>query len=164
MHHTLAGLTYFSFQQSKTIAASGQQKLPIPRPNVQQMYNLFHPADPLTCRVEPLLSAPFSSVPPVNVSRYQTYPMGDGACYSLIEFIQGNTGLFADGGLGPLGPSAPSSTMQRHLPPQRRPSEESIISGVVDAQQLHTINILKPKWWGGRRIGRILDSKKRDLS
>ena len=31
-------------------------------------------------------------------------------------------------------------------------SEESIISGVVDAQQLHTINVLKPKWWGGRRI------------
>ena len=120
------------------------------------MYNLFHPADPLTCRVEPLLSAPFSSVPPVNVSRYQTYPMGDGACYSLIEFIQGNTGLFADGGLGPLS-SATSSTMQRHLPPlQRRLSEESIISGVVDAQQLHTINILKPKWWGGRRIGRIV--------
>jgi len=23
---------------------------------------------------------------------------------------------------------------------------------VVDAQQLHTINILKPKWWGSRRI------------
>ena len=35
---------------------------------------------------------------------------------------------------------------------KRRPSEDSIQSGVVDAQQLHTINILKPKWWGGRRI------------
>ena len=34
----------------------------------------------------------------------------------------------------------------------RRPSEDSIISGVIDAQQLHTINVLKPKWWGGRRI------------
>jgi hypothetical protein len=34
----------------------------------------------------------------------------------------------------------------------RRPSEESIQSGVVDAQQLHTIHVLKPKWWGGRRI------------
>ena len=28
--------------------------------------------------------------------------MGDGACYSLIEFIQGNNGLFAEGGMGPL--------------------------------------------------------------
>lgn len=83
--------------------------------------------------------------------------MGDGACYSLIEFIQGNTGLFADGGLGPL-----SSATMRHAP-QRRPSEESIISGVVDAQQLHTINILKPKWWGGRRIGNIADEKAKRL-
>ena len=24
--------------------------------------------------------------------------------------------------------------------------------GVIDTQQLHTINILKPKWWGPRRI------------
>ena len=34
----------------------------------------------------------------------------------------------------------------------RRQSDESILSGVIDAQQLHTINILKPKWWGSRRI------------
>ena len=68
-----------------------------------QLYNLFHPSDPIACRVEPLLSAPFSKVPPCNVARYQNYPMGDGACYSLIEFIQGNSGLFAEGGIGPLG-------------------------------------------------------------
>ena len=29
--------------------------------------------------------------------------MGDGACYSLIEFIQSNSGLFSEGGIGPLG-------------------------------------------------------------
>ena len=34
----------------------------------------------------------------------------------------------------------------------RRFSEESIQSGVLDTQQLHTIQILKPKWWGSRRI------------
>ena len=88
-----------SLQQSRF---SGS-KAPIPRPSVQQMYNLFHPTDPIACRIEPLLSAPFSRVPPVNVSRYQKYPMGDGACYSLIEFIQSNSGLFAEGGIGPLG-------------------------------------------------------------
>ena len=27
-----------------------------------------------------------------------------------------------------------------------------IFLGVIDTQQLHTINILKPKWWGPRRI------------
>ncbi len=41
----------------------------IPRPPVQQVYNLFHPTDPLACRMEPLLSARFSRVPPINVPR-----------------------------------------------------------------------------------------------
>ena len=69
----------------------------IPHPPVLQLYNLFHPSDPIACRIEPLLSARFSQVPPVNVARYQKYPMGDGACLSLIEFIQSNVGLFVDG-------------------------------------------------------------------
>ena len=72
------------------------QSVSIPRPPVVQLYNLFHPSDPIACRVEPLLSARFSRVPPVNVARYQKYPMGDGACLSLIEFIQSNVGLFVD--------------------------------------------------------------------
>ena len=44
-----------------------------------------------------MLSARFSQVPPINEARYQKYPMGDGACLSLIEFIQSNVGLFVDG-------------------------------------------------------------------
>ncbi len=67
----------------------------IPRPAVQQIYNLFHPTDPLACRLEPLLSAKFSRVPPVNVPRYQKYPMGDGVSLSLIEFVQSSPLLFA---------------------------------------------------------------------
>ena len=78
-------------QQCQKLAAS------IPRPPVLQLYNLFHPSDPIACRIEPLLSARFSQVPPINVARYQKYPMGDGACLSLIEFIQSNVGLFVDG-------------------------------------------------------------------
>ena len=38
----------------------------------------------------------------------------------------------------------------------RRVSEESILSGAgvlgMDSAQLHTISVLKPKWWGTRRI------------
>ena len=36
----------------------------------------------------------------------------------------------------------------------RRDSQESILSGIMDAQyhQIHAINALKPKWWGTRRI------------
>ena len=33
-------------------------------------------------------------------------------------------------------------------------SQESILSGVMDTQyqQIHAINVLKPKWWGARRV------------
>ena len=83
-------------QQCQKSAAS----IGIPRPPVLQLYNLFHPSDPIACRIEPLLSARFSQVPPINVARYQKYPMGDGACLSLIEFIQSNIGLFVDANSG----------------------------------------------------------------
>ena len=78
-------------------AAAGTSPAPAPasRPAVQQLYNLFHPTDPLSCRLEPLLSAKFSRVPPINVPRYQKYPMGDGASLSLIEFIQSHPSLFS---------------------------------------------------------------------
>lgn len=86
----------------------------IPRPSVQQLYNLFHPTDPLACRVEPLLSARFSRVPPINVPRYQKYPMGDGASLSLIEFIQANPGLFAEGSGGASRPNTPGMLFLFH--------------------------------------------------
>ena len=72
---TLSNLIFllFSFQQSRVSGCSA--RMPIPRPYVQQMYNLFHPTDPIACRIEPLLSAPFSRVPPVNVSRYTQSPL-----------------------------------------------------------------------------------------
>ena len=81
----------------------------IPRPAVTQMYNLFHATDPLACRVEPLLSARFSRVPPINVPRYQKYPMGDGASLSLIEFIQANPGLFSAAEAATSRPNTPGT-------------------------------------------------------
>ena len=88
-----------SFQQASLEKQQPCQKAAasISRPPVLQLYNLFHPSDPIACRIEPLLSARFSQVPPINVARYQKYPMGDGACLSLIEFIQSNVGIFVDG-------------------------------------------------------------------
>ncbi|XP_077510222.1 retinal degeneration B isoform X1 [Amblyomma americanum] len=57
---------------------------PLPRPQCSQVYNLFHPTDPLAARLEPLLSARFSQLPPVNVPRYQKYPLGDGQPIHLL--------------------------------------------------------------------------------
>lgn len=55
----------------------------IQRPALQQVYNLFHPSDPIASRLEPLISAKFSILPPVNIPRYQKYPLGTGQPYYL---------------------------------------------------------------------------------
>jgi hypothetical protein len=56
------------------------------KPSCTHLYNLFHPTDPSVVRIEPLLSARFSHIPPVNVARYQKYPLGDGQPIHLREF------------------------------------------------------------------------------
>lgn len=53
------------------------------RPACQQVYNLFHPADPSASRLEPLLERRFYALPPFSIPRYQRYPLGDG-CSTLL--------------------------------------------------------------------------------
>ncbi|XP_029427229.1 membrane-associated phosphatidylinositol transfer protein 2 isoform X7 [Rhinatrema bivittatum] len=60
------------------------------RPACQQVYNLFHPADPSASRVEPLLEKKFHLLPPFNVPRYQRFPLGDGNSALLVETVQSN--------------------------------------------------------------------------
>ena len=59
----------------------------ITKPACQQVYNLFHPTDPLAVRLEPLLSARFSLLPPVTIPRYNKYPLGDGQPTHLCKFF-----------------------------------------------------------------------------
>ncbi|XP_069475761.1 membrane-associated phosphatidylinositol transfer protein 2 isoform X9 [Ambystoma mexicanum] len=54
------------------------------RPACQQVYNLFHPADPSASRVEPLLEKKFHLLPPFNIPRYQRFPLGDGNSALLV--------------------------------------------------------------------------------
>ncbi|XP_040203243.1 membrane-associated phosphatidylinositol transfer protein 2 isoform X7 [Rana temporaria] len=67
------------------------------RPGCQQVYNLFHPADPSASRVEPLLEKKFHLLPPFNVPRYQRFPLGDGNSALLVEAIQNNPILLMEG-------------------------------------------------------------------
>ncbi|MGH0156730.1 UNVERIFIED_CONTAM: hypothetical protein FKN15_032063 [Acipenser sinensis] len=60
------------------------------RPACQQVYNLFHPADPSASRLEPLLEKKFHLLPPFNVPRYQRFPLGDGNSALLVETVQSN--------------------------------------------------------------------------
>lgn len=59
----------------------------ITRPACQQVYNMFHPSEPVAARLEPLISARFSILPPVNVSRYAKYPLGNGQPYHLRKYL-----------------------------------------------------------------------------
>ncbi|XP_058821213.1 protein retinal degeneration B isoform X1 [Topomyia yanbarensis] len=107
------------------------------KPSCTQMYNLFHPTDPMASRLEPLLSARFSMLLPVNVPRYAKYPLGNGQPYHLLELIQSSPQIFSNG------------------PPARRLSDVSIqsaASGMIDNVPLTTINQLQQRWWGSKRL------------
>lgn len=59
------------------------------RPACQQVYNLFHPADPSASRLEPLLEKKFHLLAPFSVPRYQRFPLGDG--HSALLGKRGST-------------------------------------------------------------------------
>ncbi|KAL2092645.1 hypothetical protein ACEWY4_012443 [Coilia grayii] len=66
------------------------------RPACQQVYNLFHPADPSASRLEPLLEKKFHLLPPFSVPRYQRFPLGDGNSALLVETIQSQAQLLLE--------------------------------------------------------------------
>uniref|UniRef100_A0A8C7D7F5 Phosphatidylinositol transfer protein membrane associated 2 n=1 Tax=Oncorhynchus kisutch TaxID=8019 RepID=A0A8C7D7F5_ONCKI len=100
------------------------------RPACQQVYNLFHPADPLASRLEPLLEKKFHLLPPFNVPRYTRFPLGDGNSALLADFVQSHGGVFMDS-------SYPSSPVTGpHCRGLRRASEVSIAT----------------RWWGTKRV------------
>ena len=66
--------------------------------------------------LEPLLSAHFPPIQPINIPRYQKYPMGDGQSLSILELIQSNPSLFQD----PRTPTTPGRA--------RCPSNETRVS------------------------------------
>ncbi|XP_078410699.1 membrane-associated phosphatidylinositol transfer protein 2 isoform X2 [Cetorhinus maximus] len=100
------------------------------RPACQQVYNLFHPADPSSSRLEPLLEKKFHLLPPFNVPRYQRFPLGDGSSALLADVIQSHAGVFMES-------SSPSSPLTAPVfRGFRRASEVSIasqVSGMADS-------------------------------
>ncbi|XP_024918241.1 membrane-associated phosphatidylinositol transfer protein 2 isoform X2 [Cynoglossus semilaevis] len=68
------------------------------RPACQQVYNLFHPADPSASRLESLLDRRFHLLPPFSVPRYQRFPLGDGHSALLPDTVQSNPHLLIDSG------------------------------------------------------------------
>uniref|UniRef100_A0A8C1L283 Phosphatidylinositol transfer protein membrane associated 2 n=1 Tax=Cyprinus carpio TaxID=7962 RepID=A0A8C1L283_CYPCA len=102
------------------------------RPACQQVYNLFHPADPSASRLEPLLEKRFHLMPPFSVPRYQRFPLGDGQSALLADAMQSHSIMFADHS----NPSSPASVPA--FRGARRASETSIA--------------IAARWWGTKRI------------
>ncbi|XP_077149305.1 membrane-associated phosphatidylinositol transfer protein 2 isoform X4 [Ranitomeya variabilis] len=100
------------------------------RPGCQQVYNLFHPADPSASRIEPLLEKKFHLMPPFNVPRYQRFPLGDGNSALLADVVQFHGAVFVEN----ASPSSPITAP--HFRGYRRASEISIasqVSGMADS-------------------------------
>uniref|UniRef100_A0A3B4VNY3 Phosphatidylinositol transfer protein membrane associated 2 n=1 Tax=Seriola dumerili TaxID=41447 RepID=A0A3B4VNY3_SERDU len=118
------------------------------RPACQQVYNLFHPADPSASRLEPLLDKRFHLLPPFSVPRYQRFPLGDGHSALLADALHSH--IFVDG-------QFPSSTSPGvpHLRFTRRASEASIasqVSGLADSYTASNIATIASRWWGSKRM------------
>ncbi|XP_074154907.1 membrane-associated phosphatidylinositol transfer protein 2 isoform X4 [Sminthopsis crassicaudata] len=100
------------------------------RPACQQVYNLFHPADPSASRLEPLLEKRFHALPPFNIPRYQRFPLGDGCSTLLADVIQSHNAVFLEN----ASPSSPGTAPS--FRGFRRASEVSItsqVSGMADS-------------------------------
>ncbi|XP_030076077.1 membrane-associated phosphatidylinositol transfer protein 2 isoform X3 [Microcaecilia unicolor] len=119
------------------------------RPSCQQVYNLFHPADPSASRVEPLLEKKFHLLPPFNIPRYQRFPLGDGNSALLADVVQSHGAIFME-------KSSPSSPIAApNFRGYRRASEISItsqVSGMADSYTASNIANIAARWWGTKRI------------
>ncbi|NWX75451.1 PITM2 protein, partial [Alca torda] len=119
------------------------------RPACQQVYNLFHPADPSASRLEPLLERKFYLLPPFNIPRYQRFPLGDGNSAVLADVVQSHGAVFMES----ASLSTPISAPQ--FRGFRRASEISIasqVSGMADSYTASNIANIAAKWWGTKRI------------
>uniref|UniRef100_UPI00406DA4EA Membrane-associated phosphatidylinositol transfer protein 1 n=1 Tax=Homo sapiens TaxID=9606 RepID=UPI00406DA4EA len=119
------------------------------RPACEQIYNLFHAADPCASRLEPLLAPKFQAIAPLTVPRYQKFPLGDGSSLLLADTLQTHSSLFLEE-LEMLVPSTPTSTSgafwkgsELATDPPAQPAAPSTTSEVV--------KILE-RWWGTKRI------------
>uniref|UniRef100_A0A8C4XQP3 Phosphatidylinositol transfer protein membrane associated 1 n=1 Tax=Falco tinnunculus TaxID=100819 RepID=A0A8C4XQP3_FALTI len=105
------------------------------RPACEQIYNLFHAADPCASRLEPLLAKAFHAVPPLSVPRYQKYPLGDGTSSLLAEALQMHSALF----LPKVDVAAP-------------PTPTGSFGGFWKGSELGDAIPFLERWWGPKRI------------
>uniref|UniRef100_A0A8D2IUG1 DDHD domain-containing protein n=1 Tax=Varanus komodoensis TaxID=61221 RepID=A0A8D2IUG1_VARKO len=115
------------------------------RPACEQIYNLFHAADPCASRLEPLLAQQFHAMPPFSVPRYQKYPLGDGSSASLAEALQSHSSLFMDE-MDLVTPPTPTGAFGGFWR-----GNEAVTSESAGTSTSEVVRILD-RWWGAKRI------------
>ncbi|XP_062973016.1 membrane-associated phosphatidylinositol transfer protein 1 isoform X2 [Elgaria multicarinata webbii] len=115
------------------------------RPSCEQIYNLFHAADPCASRLEPLLAQQFHAMPPFAVPRYQKYPLGDGSSTSLAEALQTHSALFMNE-LDLVTPPTPTGVFGGFWKGNEATTSENTVTSTSEV-----VKILD-RWWGAKRI------------
>ncbi|XP_039200116.1 membrane-associated phosphatidylinositol transfer protein 1 isoform X2 [Crotalus tigris] len=115
------------------------------QPSCEQIYNLFHAADPCASRLEPLLAQQFHAVPPFGVPRYQKYPLGDGSSTLLADALQSHSSLFVSE-LDLVTPPTPTGAFGGFWKGNEGTASDSTASSTNEV-----VKILD-RWWGSKRI------------
>ncbi|XP_062479253.1 membrane-associated phosphatidylinositol transfer protein 1 isoform X3 [Pezoporus occidentalis] len=121
-------------------------------PACEQIYNLFHAADPCASRLEPLLTKAFHAVPPLSVPRYQKYPLGDGTSSLLADTLQVHSALFlpkVDLATPPT-PTGSFGGFWKSSEPVEPPDPAST------SELVKTLPPVLERWWGRKRIDYLL--------
>lgn len=115
-------------------------------PMCNQVYNLFHSSDPAAVRLEPLIHESFKHIPPVKISRYNKFPLGDGEPIHVVETVQSNLSLFTNRRYS----SSPFLQRQGSIT-----SNISQMSGLGEST-VSFITGVTSRWWGNKRVDYVL--------
>ncbi|KRX62334.1 Protein retinal degeneration B [Trichinella sp. T9] len=118
-----------------------------PAPRCEQVYNLYYATDPCSVRIEPLLLTEFSVIPPVNIPRYERFPLGDGQSMHILDCVP----LFA------TEKHSLTPNLEKNPLFHRRRSVASL-SSEYDLKSADRISTLLSKWWGCKRLDYALFS------
>ncbi|KRZ18030.1 Membrane-associated phosphatidylinositol transfer protein 1 [Trichinella zimbabwensis] len=121
-------------------------------PRCEQVYNLYYATDPCSVRIEPLLLAEFSVIPPVNIPRYERFPLGDGQSVHILDCVS----LFAS------EKHSLTPNLEKNPLFNRRRSVASFSSECSRSENnlksADRISTLLSKWWGCKRLDYALFS------
>lgn len=151
----------FQMLEGKTIAARqpaatdpSQSDIPVSTPKCAQVYNIFHPADPISYRIEPLISPAMASLKP------QLLPYTKRSLFDLpgqgLTSIGTRVGQSVSGLWSSFSTGIASSLLNRSLgistedelklrssassPPSSLGAGTNIAAGVIDAKSIKSVD------------------------